>query len=95
MILSGRWLGKDLASAYNNRGIAYSGLKDYRRAIQDYDQPSRRPDKVRGVAAIGHVRGIRDIDEILSGQALPDLRQHRNAAETGIDDANWSLRVHG
>ncbi len=48
VIRSGQWQGKDLAWAYYNRGIAYKNLKDYRRAIEDYDQALRLdPDYVK------------------------------------------------
>ena len=42
---SGRLSGENLASAFNNRGIAFSNKKDYQRAIQDYNEAIRiKPD---------------------------------------------------
>jgi len=38
---SGRLSGKDLASAFNNRGNAYNDKNDYDRAIADFDQAIR------------------------------------------------------
>lgn len=35
---SGRWSGKDLAWAYDNRGSAHTSLERYRPAIVDYDR---------------------------------------------------------
>lgn len=40
-IQSGRWSGKGLASAFNNRGVAYRAKGDYDRAIADYGQAIR------------------------------------------------------
>ena len=37
-IESGKWSGKNLAWAYNNRGNAYINLKDYRAAVRDLDR---------------------------------------------------------
>ena len=41
VIRSGQWQGKDLAWAYNNRGIANAELGNPARAIEDYDQALR------------------------------------------------------
>ncbi len=41
VIRSGEYSGKNLATAYNNRGNAYGNLGEYRRAIEDYDQALR------------------------------------------------------
>ena len=41
VIRSGQLLGKELAWAYYNRGVAYNKLGEYRRAIEDYDQALR------------------------------------------------------
>jgi tetratricopeptide (TPR) repeat protein len=38
VIQSGRWQGKDLVQAFNNRGVAYQNKGEYDRAIPDYDQ---------------------------------------------------------
>ena len=40
-IRSGQFSGRNLAVAYNNRGLAYYGLGDYARAIEDLDQALR------------------------------------------------------
>ena len=37
-IRSGRWSGKGLSWAFNNRGMAYSAKGEYDRAIVDYEQ---------------------------------------------------------
>ncbi len=41
MIRSGEFSSKTLAIAYDKRGIAYTKLGEYRRAIEDYDQALR------------------------------------------------------
>ena len=41
MIRSGEYSGRILAGVYDNRGIAYKILGEYRRAIEDYDQALR------------------------------------------------------
>lgn len=41
VIRSGKFQGKDLAWAYNNRGGRYNDKADYDRAIADYDQSLR------------------------------------------------------
>ncbi len=41
VIGSGQYSGRNLAIAYNNRGIAYDDLGEYRRAIEDYDRALR------------------------------------------------------
>ena len=38
LINSGRLSGKKLATAYNNRGVNYAGLEQYKKAIADYDR---------------------------------------------------------
>ena len=44
-IKSGRWQGSEAAWAYTNRGLGYTDLKQYRRAIQDYNEAIRRNPK--------------------------------------------------
>ncbi|MGO9474379.1 MAG: hypothetical protein ACLPWS_13405 [Rhodomicrobium sp.] len=39
-ILSGKWSGKNLAAAYNNRGNAYNGKGEYDRASPIWTRPS-------------------------------------------------------
>jgi tetratricopeptide (TPR) repeat protein len=41
VIKSGRYRGKNLAHAYNNRGIAYEDKKDHNHAIADYSEAIR------------------------------------------------------
>ncbi len=74
VIGSGQWQGKELAWAYNNRGLAYAYLGNPARAIEDYDQALRLdPGLVvaylgRGVVynALGlYRRAIKDYDEAL------------------------------
>ncbi len=74
VIRSGQWQGKELAWAYNNRGLAYTYLGNPARAIEDYDQALRLdPGLVvaylgRGVVynALGlYRRAIKDYDEAL------------------------------
>ncbi len=48
VIRSGEWQGKNLAWAYNNRGISYRSLNEHRRAIEDYDQALRLGGRGRG-----------------------------------------------
>jgi tetratricopeptide (TPR) repeat protein len=33
-----QWLGRNLGNAFNNRGTAYAKLKQFEKAIQDYNQ---------------------------------------------------------
>jgi len=40
-IQSGRWQGKDVAWAFQNRGIVYKNKGQYDRAIEDYNQAIR------------------------------------------------------
>ena len=40
-IQSGRWSGKNLAWAFQDRGLAYYDKRDYDNAIADYDQAIR------------------------------------------------------
>lgn len=47
VIRSGDYSGVDLAAAYSNRGIAYSSLGEYGRAIEDYDEALRIDPKHR------------------------------------------------
>jgi len=74
VIRSGQWQGKELAWAYNNRGLAYTYLGNPARAIEDYDQ-ALRLDPGLAVAYLGrgvvyrnlgeHARAIEDYDEAL------------------------------
>jgi tetratricopeptide (TPR) repeat protein len=50
VIQSGKYTGKNLAIAFNNRGVGYYKKQDYDRAIADYDQ-AIRVDPLPGVAA--------------------------------------------
>jgi tetratricopeptide (TPR) repeat protein len=65
---SGNWTGKKLASIYFNRGVAYYGLKQYRRAIQEYTQAVRI--NPRFVAAYNN-----------RGNVYRDLKQYRRAIQ--------------
>lgn len=65
-IRSGRWAGKDLAWAYNNRGTAYRRLGQPRKAIEDYD---------RALAFIPHHADLYNN----RGFAWRDLGEHRKA----------------
>ena len=74
VIRSGQWQGKELAWAYNNRGLAYAFLGNPARAIEDYDQALRLDPGLavaylgRGVVydALGlYHRAIEDFDQAL------------------------------
>ena len=41
VIRSGQWQGKDLAWAYNNRGLGYDRRGEFAQAIEEYDQALR------------------------------------------------------
>ena len=43
--------------------------------------------------AVRRVCGIRDVQQILAGKLLPDLSQHGQAADTGIEHANRACNV--
>jgi len=73
-IRSRQWFGKNLANAYNNRGVAYNKLGQYGRAILDFDQAIRLDPGYafaynnRGSAfgALGELRhAIQDYDQAL------------------------------
>lgn len=74
-IASGRFAGKDLAAAFNNRGVAYQAKGDLDRAIADYSEAIRLNPRLavaynnrcltRGVTGKDLVDALNDCDEAL------------------------------
>lgn len=101
VIRSGKWSGKELARAYNNRGIAYRRLGRTRKAIDDYDRALRLDPNLadtynnRGYAyyGLGEVRkAIRDFDRAI--QLDPhhvDAYNNRGAAYHGLGEHRKAL----
>jgi tetratricopeptide (TPR) repeat protein len=81
VIRSGQYSGKDLVGAYNNRGVAYKNLGEYRRAIQDYDQALRLDP---GYAVVYSNRGVAYGD---LGEYRRAIQDHDQALRLDPDDA--------
>jgi tetratricopeptide (TPR) repeat protein len=74
VIQSGRWTGKNLSIAFNDRGAAYRAKGDYDRAIADYDQAIKLDPTNANVfynraiaygAKAEHDRAIADYDQVI------------------------------
>ncbi len=81
-IQSGRFIGKNLAQAFTNRGLAYKRKGLWDRAIADYDEAIRlKPDLARAFSNRGNIyrkkgrfdQAIRDYDEAI--RLKPDNAQ--------------------
>ena len=93
---SGQWQGKDLASAYNNRGLAYINLGEHRRGIENYNEALRLDPGYalayynRGTFYYGlgeYRRAIEDFDEALRLDPGFALAYHnRGYAYDGLGD---------
>ena len=46
------------------------------------------------LVAIGRVRGVRDVDQVLGRQLPLDFEQHRHAADAGIEDADGRVAAY-
>ncbi len=72
VIRSGDWSGKNLAIAYNQRGAAYISLKQYTRAIEDFDRAIRLEP---GDAVAYNNRGFAYINLKQSARAIEEFDQ--------------------
>jgi lipoprotein NlpI len=99
---SGQLSDRDLAIAFNNRGLAYYNKKDYDRAIQDFDQAIRfEPDAAdyfyrRGLAYFeknDYSRAIRNFDEALKlGPENVSILQKRGWAFEAKKEYDHAIR---
>jgi len=86
LIQSKRFGDKDLAVAFNNRGLAYSRQGHYGRAIRDFDKAIRlRPD----LAASYHNRGHVMFFKSRFADAIPDLKTAVRLSPTDHYAAIW------
>lgn len=97
-IVSGRYAGKNLSWAYNNRGNAYSAKGQYVRAIEDYDEAIRlNPDNANAFTG----RGIAQKNNGQLDRAMEDYNQaikldpnHANAFN-GRGNIHYLKREYG
>jgi tetratricopeptide (TPR) repeat protein len=104
VIQSGQLQGKGLASAYNNRGMAYNNLGDPRRAIEDYNEAIRLdPENSAAYSNRGRAhddlgeyrRAIADFDEALRlNPRNADTYNERGFAYFHLADYNRAIEDH-
>jgi lipoprotein NlpI len=71
-IQSGRWSGKNLAWAFQDRGLAFRAKRDYDRAIADFDQAIRLDPKMSDAF---RERGAAYMDEQDCDRAFADMNK--------------------
>jgi tetratricopeptide (TPR) repeat protein len=81
LIQSGRLLGRDLAIAHTDRGVAYVTLLDYDRALQDFDHAIRADAKyAKAFANRGAVYGAKqDFDKAIEDFTRVVMLEPRSA----------------
>ena len=88
VIRSGQYSGRNLGTAYNNRGIAYADLGEYRQAIEDYDQALRLdPD----LANAYYNRG--NANSVLGEHPEYPTRMDDLLRALGADPVDWSYKT--
>ena len=96
LIRSGEYSGTMLGLIYSNRGLAYKGLGEYRRAIEDYDQALRiNPGHAIAYNNRGFVYNVLAWDLYLEGrnaQALADV--DRSLSDRPGNAATIDTRAH-
>lgn len=83
LIFSDRWTGERLSLAYAHRGYAYSMLKQYHRAVQDYDQ-AIKIDPSKSWSFRGRGRALTKLNEYRRG--IHDIHQAIDLDPEDVDN---------
>ena len=83
-------LGPQLALAYNNRGLAYGGISEYQKAIENYDEAIRLDHQLAGayaLRALDYTNLDRDLEAQQDTERAIELGFTRFLLESAIQEA--------